>query len=650
MKTLQRLGVCSLVAILVGCSPSEREVTVFEDVTNAAGLDGYVGMTFGGAWGDVDSDGRPDLYVTNHLNDVQLLRNLGNGRFADVSADWLGTAVRGGDSHGAAWADVDNDGRPDLVQLTGAVMGVGQEPKRFFLNRGDRLEDVAEQAGVDNLQGRTRMPLWADLDGDGSLDLFHGAEARFDDIDPPFTFLKRGSGFEAALTALAFRSRSAPFCIVSELTGDTHPELVCRVAGKGVTAQVFDTSVLPARELDLLPVTAFEDVAAGDFDNDGQIDLFLARKNPAGQVAFGRPSLAEAVADLSLRQASSAATAGFDFRAAGKVRFKVAPKAPRGSLDVSGVRIGAGGGSPAAFEFELDPATGEVSGIVTDVPGAGAEVRIGFEAPDRWRVRLATAPVGANEKAKNWHVQVGVSTDRQLEDLAATESAEQTEAAPQRLFMNRGGKLVEESEDRGINEVPVAAVNVVAADFDNDMDLDLFLVASGDIGNHENVLLLNNGDGEFERVKAAGGAAGPMSGVGDSATTVDFDGDGFLDLLVANGASMGRSLGLPSDSGGYRLYRNVGNGNHWLAVDLQGTKSNRDGIGAVVRVTAGGVTQMRVQDGGVHHRGQNHSRLHFGLAKHQQIDRITVQWPSGTVQELKDVPANQVLRIEEPSA
>ena len=72
----------------------------------------------------------------------------------------------------------------------------------------------------------------------------------------------------------------------------------------------------------------------------------------------------------------------------------------------------------------------------------------------------------------------------------------------------------------------------------------------------------------------------------------------------------------------------------------------------MVRVTAGGVTQMRVQDGGVHHRGQNHARLHFGLAKNAQVDKITVHWPSGAVQEAdRACKANQVLRdASEPAA
>ena len=111
---------------------------------------------------------------------------------------------------------------------------------------------------------------------------------------------------------------------------------------------------------------------------------------------------------------------------------------------------------------------------------------------------------------------------------------------------------------------------------------------------------------------------------------------------------MGRSEGLPSDDGAYRIYHNIGNGNHWIEIDFEGTKSNRDGIGALVYVKTGGVTQVRVQDGGMHDRGQNFQRLHFGLAKYTKIDKIKVYWPSGTVQELSGVKANQVLRIKEP--
>jgi hypothetical protein len=223
------------------------------------------------------------------------------------------------------------------------------------------------------------------------------------------------------------------------------------------------------------------------------------------------------------------------------------------------------------------------------------------------------------------------------------------ETAPQRLFMNRDGKLVEESDKRGVNKRAIGAANVVAADFDNDMDLDLFILGTSDAGKTENLLLLNDGKGHFTPVRQAGGAAGGLEGVGDSVTTADVDGDGCVDLLIANGASMGRSLGLPSDNGRYQLFRNLcANGNHWLMIDLVGTHSNRDGIGARVVVEAGGVKQTRLQGGGIHERGQNHSRLHFGLARQAQADKITVYWPSGKVQTLTGTKADQVIRLKEP--
>ena len=83
-------------------------------------------------------------------------------------------------------------------------------------------------------------------------------------------------------------------------------------------------------------------------------------------------------------------------------------------------------------------------------------------------------------------------------------------------------------------------------------------------------------------------------------------------------------------------------------IDLVGTQSNRDGIGARVRVTAHDVTQTRIQDGGIHERGQNHSRLHFGMGNNAIAERVSVTWPSGKIQKFNKMPTNQVVRIEEP--
>jgi hypothetical protein len=639
---------CVAAVVLLGGCAKEVELTVFQDVSTASGIALQTGMTHGAAWGDFDGDGRPDLYVTNHLNEARLYRNAGGGRFDDVTARHFDPEHLGRDKHGAAWADFDNDGRLDLVQLTGAVRGLGAEGKFLFRNTGDRFVDVAEPMGVFNPYARTRMPLWLDLDNDGKLDLLHGAEARFDDQTPPFAFRQTGTGFEPAEGALAFNSRSVPFCVLAELTGDHRPELVCRLMGQGTALQVFDLSGAPAKVMAALPQTAFEDVAVADFDNDGRLDLFMARKNAPGSVALGRPSERQVVASVAIDGQHVDKPMGLRFRAAGPVRVKVAGGNPAYPLKAEDVFVGASASHPAGLEFDVDPAIGALAGAT---PGARAGIHIGFAAPDQWEVRVtASREALAAGKPRVQEVQVLVTAPGVLANLEAVGPV-QDEAAPFRLFMNRGGELVEESEKRGVNARLVAGMAVVAADFDNDMDVDLFVLASGDIGQQENLLLLNDGKGHFKVVKGAGGAAGSASGVGDSATTADIDGDGFLDLLLANGGSMGRSLGLPSDGGGYQLFRNAASsGNHWLMIDLEGTRSNRDGIGAVVKVTAGGVTQTRMQDGGVHHRGQNHARLHFGLAKQAQAEKISVRWPSGAVQELQAVKADQVLRVREPAA
>jgi len=635
----------ALLALLPGCG-REIDATMFRDDTQGAGLAGYVGMTHGAAWGDFDGDGLPDLYLTNHLNDATLFRNLGGGKFADVTAQFLRPEDLKGDKHGASWADFDNDGRLDLVQLTGAARGLGAEAKRLFHNLGERLVDVAEPMGVFNPYARTRMPLWVDLDGDGKLDLFEGAEGRFDDRAPPFTFLQGASGFIAADTALPLGSRSVPFCLLAELTGDDKVDILCRLVGAGTALKAFDLSKSPAAAVDLLPQTGFEDAAAADFDNDGRIDLLMARKNAPGSVAFGRPSARQLVASVAIDRRNVAQVVGFSFRAAGALRVQVANVTAGGDgVTAARIHLGTKRTHPAAETFDVGP---DIGTIAAATPGGEAGVFIGFTAPDRWDVRV-TAPspaIGAG-RPKVQEQQIMVTAAGDLSEVKAV-GDHQAEEAPLRLFMNQGGgKLAEEGEKRGLNKRLVAGMNVVVADFDNDMNVDIFVLGSGDIGKNENLLLLNDGRGKFRVVKGAGGAPGGGGGVGDSVTTADVDGDGFIDLLTASGGSMGRSLGLPSDRGGYRLYRNLGNGNHWLAIDLEGNRSNRDGIGAIVRVTAGGVTQTRLQDGGVHHRGQNHARLHFGLAKNKQVEKISVRWPSGAVQEIRLSEVDRVLRIKE---
>jgi hypothetical protein len=89
-------------------------------------------------------------------------------------------------------------------------------------------------------------------------------------------------------------------------------------------------------------------------------------------------------------------------------------------------------------------------------------------------------------------------------------------------------------------------------------------------------------------------------------------------------------------------------GRHWLIVELEGTLSNRDGVGAFVRVTAGGVTQTRAIVVGYSYRAGPPLDAHFGLGDEAVADLIEVTWPDGSVQTLTDVPVDRYLTIVEP--
>jgi len=215
---------------------------------------------------------------------------------------------------------------------------------------------------------------------------------------------------------------------------------------------------------------------------------------------------------------------------------------------------------------------------------------------------------------------------------------------PDALLLRRETGFVADSREHS-EVAPESCHSAVAGDFDNDMDIDLYLVCSGPVENKPNRLFENDGRGGLRLVTDAGGAAGSTVGRGDLVVSADYDRDGFLDLFVVNGQGPP-----PFSDGPHQLFRNVGNDNHWIEIDLVGARSNRDAIGAMVVVETAGRQQRRGQGGGMHSFAQNHVRLHFGLGPHLQVDRLTVHWPDGGVQTLEDVAADQILRLEQPRA
>ena len=96
---------------------------MFKNITGDSGID-YAGISYGVAWGDFNSYGNVDLWVSNHGSKATLYQNQGDGTFVDVTLNVFGKQPQG-EFHGAAWADFDNDGDADLIQLVGADVGNG---------------------------------------------------------------------------------------------------------------------------------------------------------------------------------------------------------------------------------------------------------------------------------------------------------------------------------------------------------------------------------------------------------------------------------------------------------------------------------------------------------------------------------------------
>lgn len=185
------------------------------------------------------------------------------------------------------------------------------------------------------------------------------------------------------------------------------------------------------------------------------------------------------------------------------------------------------------------------------------------------------------------------------------------------------------------------------ADFDNDGLPDLLFVNGNvypEIEKHfatypyknPRILLRNQGDGSFANVSAQGGPGITDAHSSRGCAFGDFDNDGDVDVLVMN-------MNEPPS-----LLRNDSkNGNHWLKLKLEGTKSNRSAIGARVIVTAGGRRQRQDVLSQSSFYSQSELRLHFGLGQNDFAEMVEIRWPSGLVERRERVAANQTLKLKE---
>ena len=189
-------------------------------------------------------------------------------------------------------------------------------------------------------------------------------------------------------------------------------------------------------------------------------------------------------------------------------------------------------------------------------------------------------------------------------------------------------------------------------DYDNDGDLDLVAIMWWRDDSHpedNGACMIYQGDGRGTFIGHRLLEPAPEGVFRDTLTTGDFDNDGFMDVFVPHDDRISQS----PNKGRDRLLRNDGNSNHWLKLVLKGTVSNGSAIGAVVHVQStirGAETwQMRQVmscDGST--SIQHDMRPNFGLGDATVAEIVRIEWPSGTVQELTDVPADQILKVVEP--
>jgi len=257
---------------------------------------------------------------------------------------------------------------------------------------------------------------------------------------------------------------------------------------------------------------------------------------------------------------------------------------------------------------------------------------------------------------------VSVSADGQFEAGMGTDAADTTgngrmdlmvghlDMQLARVYQNLGDGTFEDATFRSKIAYATYHISTFGArfmDYDNDGARDLFLANGNVLDNiqryHSEVqyaepklMFRNNGHGIFENVSDRLGADFQLPRVSRGAAVADFDNDGDLDILVNNN-------GQPA-----QLLRNdEGNANHWLEIFLIGTKSNRDGVGARVKLTAGDLVLYDQRKGGMSYQSAQDPRLHFGLGQRAMVDSLEITWPSGVITRLTNLKCNQILAIKE---
>jgi hypothetical protein len=219
------------------------------------------------------------------------------------------------------------------------------------------------------------------------------------------------------------------------------------------------------------------------------------------------------------------------------------------------------------------------------------------------------------------------------------------------LYRNNGdGTFTYESYPSGLGRMTMShsGWGVRFLDYDNDGWKDLLIAQGHDLDTieltypnlryREPLLLARNTGHSFEDVSGDAGSVFREAWVGRGLAIGDIDNDGRLDAVVTT-----------NDGPLYVLHNATSTPNHWLILKLVGHKSNRDAIGAEVRVVTGRITQIATVTTASSYLSSSDKRVHFGLGTETAAATVEIRWPSGIRQTLKSVRSDQILQVDEPS-